>query len=207
MWAETFKYLSVIHIVNHHPCSRHRDRRGWEKEGERRKRRGGGMGVKKRRGEQMTEWEWGTLSGRQYTYICVRGAAAAGVLRLCHENQCSSPWLVLLCSVDPGALDICAVTLKTSDSLQLAVIDLTEMCRIWHLIDTCVCHIGGFKALHSTCLVCFHFRQWFSVCQRAAFNTVSQEQVWTCWIRLHWLRDTDFVVLLLKCPVTVLTNE
>ena len=140
-----------------------------------------------------------------YIYMC-EGAAAAGVLRLCHENQCSSSWLVLLCFTDPGALDICAVTLKTSDSLQLAVMELKETCRIWHLIDTCVCHIGGFKALHSTCLVCFHFRQCFSVCHRAAFNTVSHEQVWTCCIQLHQWRDTDFVVLMLKCPVTVLTN-
>lgn len=53
MWAETFKYLSLIHNVNHHLCSRQRDWRGGEKGRERRKRdKDKKKGVEKRRGSK-----------------------------------------------------------------------------------------------------------------------------------------------------------
>lgn len=57
MWAETFKYLSVIHYVNHHHYSRQRDRRGREKARERRERAKGKKGCENKEGEQMTECE------------------------------------------------------------------------------------------------------------------------------------------------------
>jgi len=183
MWAETFKYLSVIHNVNHHRRSRHW--RGWEKGRERRKR---WKKVCKRVCEIGGR---GGLSRRQYTdiFVCVCVCVCRRVWgSSCIRGVASVSWeseLFLL----TGAV----WTLEPQTYVVWHFIH--HIHTIWHLIDTYIRVIGDFKAFLSTCLDYFHSWQWFPVCQRTSFSNLSSAELWTWNIQLCSCSNMDNIAL------------